>query len=47
MYWLFKTYWRRKRETPLLLEQYPHLKVFHFKHPKETEEWIRKGGSHF
>jgi adenylate kinase family enzyme len=47
MYWLFKTYWSRKRETPLWLEQYPHLKVFHFKHPKETEEWIRKGGSHF
>lgn len=40
--WLFKTYWRRKREYPLLFAQleYAHLKVFHFKSPKEMETWF-------
>jgi adenylate kinase family enzyme len=41
-HWLFKTYWRRKREYPLLFAQpeNQHLKVLHFKHPAETEEWL-------
>ncbi len=41
-HWLFKTYWRRKRETPrlLALPEYAHLKVIHFKHPKEIECWL-------
>jgi len=41
-HWLFKTYWRRKREYPTLfsLPEYEHLKVMHFKHPKETDEWL-------
>lgn len=40
--WLFKTYWRRKREIPLQLRQQEnqHLKVFHFISPRETEEWL-------
>ena len=40
--WLFKTYWRRKREYPLLfvLPEYAHLKVLHFNNPKETEDWL-------
>jgi adenylate kinase family enzyme len=40
--WLFKTYWRRKREIPRLfaLPEYAHLKVLHFKNPKETEDWF-------
>lgn len=43
-HWLFKTYWRRKREYPLLLSQpeHRHLKLIRFKHPKETEEWLEK-----
>jgi len=47
-HWLFKTYWRRKREYPLLfaLPENEHLKVIHFKHPKETERWL-KDDSHF
>lgn len=42
-HWLFKTYWKRKREYPLLLSlpQHKHLKVFRFKHPKETSEWLQ------
>jgi adenylate kinase family enzyme len=47
IHWLFKTYWRRKKETPLLLSHYPHLRVIHFKHPREAEEWIHKVDSHF
>jgi len=40
--WLFKTYWRRKREYPVLLAlpEHHHFKVIRFKNPKETEEWL-------
>ncbi|HLO14021.1 MAG TPA: hypothetical protein VK206_04270 [Anaerolineales bacterium] len=42
-HWLFKTYWRRKREYVALLSQpeYQHLKLLRFKHPRETEIWLR------
>ncbi len=41
-HWLFKTYWRRKREFPelLALPEHSHLKVLQFKHPNETDEWL-------
>ena len=41
-HWLFKTYWRRKREIPILLAQpeHQHLKLLHFKTPKETNTWF-------
>lgn len=41
-HWLFKTYWRRKRETPILLakHEYQHLVLIHLKCPKETESWL-------
>lgn len=41
-HWLFRTYWRRKREYPRLfaMPEYKHLKVLHFKNPKETENWL-------
>jgi len=41
-HWLFKTYWRRKREIPILLSmpEHRHLHVIHFKHPQETEDWL-------
>ena len=41
-HWLFKTYWRRKREysTMFSLPEYQHLKVIRFESPKETEEWL-------
>jgi len=46
--WLFKTYWRRKREYPQLFAQpeHSHLKVIHFKTPKETTAWLNNGGIH-
>lgn len=42
--WLLKTYWRRKREYPMLLKlpEFQHLELIHFKHPNETAEWLRK-----
>jgi adenylate kinase family enzyme len=42
-HWLFKTYWRRKREIPKELNQpeHAHLKVIHFTSPKETDGWLK------
>lgn len=41
-HWLFRTYWRRKREYAMLLArpEHQHLNVIHFKHPKETQDWL-------
>jgi adenylate kinase family enzyme len=40
--WLFQTYWRRKREYPMLLSQpeHRHLKLLRFKRPTETYQWL-------
>lgn len=42
-HWLLKTYWRRKREIPMVLSQpeHRHLKLIRFKHPKEKERWLQ------
>lgn len=39
-YWLLKTYWKRKIDTPKLFEAYPHLQTLHFKHPRQTAQWL-------
>ncbi|MBM3124869.1 MAG: adenylate kinase [Chloroflexi bacterium] len=41
-HWLFKTYWRRKLEFPLLfrLPQHAHLRVIKFNHPREADSWL-------
>lgn len=41
-HWLFKTYWRRKREYPQLLSEphNAHLTVFRFKSPREADTWV-------
>ena len=41
-YWLFKTYWRRKREYPQLfaMPEYSHLHIIHFKRVKNTQNWF-------
>lgn len=43
-HWLFKTYWRRKREIPALLSQpeNKHLKLIQFKGPREAQAWLEK-----
>ena len=42
--WALQTYGRRKKTYSALLAspEYAHLKVFHFKSPKETTEWLDK-----
>jgi adenylate kinase family enzyme len=41
-HWLFKTYWRRKREIPMLFSQaeFSHLQLIRFTHPEETAKWL-------
>ena len=41
-HWLFKTYWRRKREFPRMFAEprYGHLKVIQLKSQKETKRWF-------
>jgi adenylate kinase family enzyme len=40
--WLFDTYWRRKREFPLIFArpENAHLKIIHLHTPQETEAWL-------
>lgn len=42
-HWLFKTYWRRKREYPALfsMPENQHLKVIRFGRPNEADEWLK------
>lgn len=42
--WLFKTYWRRKKEYPqlLALPEYQHLALIRFTSPKETHTWLEE-----
>ena len=39
--WLFKTYWKRKHEYPMLFAQpeNAHLKIIQLKSPKEAQQW--------
>lgn len=39
-YWFFKTYWKRKKDTPTLFAQYSHLHVIRFTHPRQTGAWL-------
>jgi adenylate kinase family enzyme len=41
-HWLFKTYWRRKRETPQLLElpEHSHLQLIRLRSPRQADEWL-------
>lgn len=41
-HWLFKTYWRRKREYPqlLALPEHAHLKTFRFETPQQAQDWL-------
>jgi adenylate kinase family enzyme len=46
IHWLFITYWRRKRETPILLSlpEHRHLRLIHLGHPREAEALIEQLG---
>ena len=42
-HWLFKTYWRRKREYPQLFAEpeYSHLHIIHFMNVEDTKNWLK------
>ena len=46
-HWLFKTYWRRRREFPILFSrpEYAHLKIVRLKSPRATEQWLGRFSS--
>ena len=45
--WLFKSYWRYKREYPKLfaLPEYRHLEIVRLCTPRDTEAWLRAASS--
>ncbi len=47
-HWLFKTYWRRKREIPRLLSlpESGHLALVRLKEPAETQTWLEGLSKH-
>ncbi len=42
--WVFKTYWRRKREIPALLAapEHAHLLLIHHRSPRQTLQWLSR-----
>ena len=40
--WALRTYQRRRREVPLLVQQpaYRHLTVIHLRSPREAQRWL-------
>ncbi|QFP76422.1 adenylate kinase [Deinococcus sp. AJ005] len=39
--WIFKTHWRRRRETPELAAKYPNLAVIRLRSPCEAQRWFQ------
>ncbi|MBD2120744.1 AAA family ATPase [Trichocoleus sp. FACHB-262] len=44
--WLFRTYHKRRREYPVLLQQpeYAHLKIIHLRSPQVAQTWLKELG---
>ncbi|KAJ1555518.1 hypothetical protein HK405_001105 [Cladochytrium tenue] len=40
-HWLFKTFWRRRRELPGMLARYKQLEVVRLTRPRQADEWLR------
>ena len=42
-HWLLKTYWRHKRENPILftLPEHAHLEIIRFRGPRQAERWLQ------
>ena len=40
--WFFRTYWKRRRNTPRELAAAPHLDVVHLRSPAQAERWLRR-----
>jgi adenylate kinase family enzyme len=43
-WWVLRTFWRRRREYPLLLQQpeFAHLQVLELRHPREAEHLLQE-----
>lgn len=43
IHWLFKSYWRIKRNYPRLfaLPEYSHLQIFRFGTPRQSAKWLK------
>lgn len=40
--WFFRTHWRRRRETPELIAQYPQLTVVRLRSAREARAWLSR-----
>lgn len=40
--WFFRTHWKRRRETPLQLARFPHLRVLRFRSPSQARRWLER-----
>lgn len=38
--WFFRTHWKRRRDTPELIAQFPHLRVVRLRTPREAARWL-------
>jgi len=38
--WFFRTFWKRRRETPAKLAAFPHLHVLRFRNPRDARRWL-------
>ena len=45
-HWLFKTFWRYRREFPALVTrpEHAHIETIRFRVPREAERWLRSSG---
>ncbi|GGO22532.1 EutP/PduV family microcompartment system protein [Deinococcus humi] len=39
--WLFRTHWRRRRETPGLAASYSNLTLIRLRSPREAQRWLQ------
>jgi adenylate kinase family enzyme len=42
--WCWRMHWQHRRDFPMFLKkpEHQHLRVLRFRHPSETEEWLRR-----
>ncbi len=38
--WVLQTYWKRRKELPVLLSMYPESKYLRFSHPQQATKWL-------
>lgn len=38
--WFFRTHWKRRRDTPRQIADFPHLRVVRLRTPREAARWL-------